>query len=440
MSIQSFADQNLELLSDLLGTLDEAQNTIGRLDAQYEGKAPISYLSTEARSALGSRLTALSSNLPRLAVTALAERMRVQGFRVGGVRSVALEAAWSRNDLDQMSPVLHREALALGRGYVMVWADEKQRARVSIESAHQMAVIRDPASRAITAAVKRWEDGQSTHALLMLPEYIYHYRSAHLVSGGSVSGYQLVAKQLNPLDTVPVVEFRNGDRLLSQGVSEMADVLPLSDALTKLLSDLMVGSEYYARPRRWATGIELVEAPDGSLRNPFPEGDRMMVSEAAEAKFGSLPASDLASYREAVDILMSQIMAVSALPAHYVGITTANPASADANRSAEASLTTRAEARQGTFGPAWEQVARLILAVEGNQMPSSYDVSVLWNDPATRSIAQEADAVVKLYQSGLLPQSYALSRLGYSEEEITRIRAAARMDSIDKVLTVGDGE
>ena len=423
---------DLDALSRLLGRLDEAQFGVSRLDAYYAGRAPISFLSSEAREALGGRLTALSSNLPRLAVTSLAERLRVQGFRVDGERNEALSSAWSRNDLDQMAPVLHREALALGRGYVVVWADEAGRARVTVESAHQVAVVRDPATRRVTAAVKRWEDGTATHALLMLPDKIVHYRANRLTYGSTVAGFEVVESQPNPLGEVPVVPFLNGDRLLSDGVSEMADLLPLSDALTKLLSDLMVGSEFYARPRRWATGIELLEDEDGNATNPFPEGDRMMVTEAPEAKFGALPAADLASYREAVDIITSQIMAVSALPAHYVGITSANPASADANRSAEASLTARAEARQATFGPAWEHVARLILAVEGGGSPAQYAVSVLWNDPATRSVAQEADAVVKLYQSGLLPQSYALARLGYTEDEIVRIRAASRLDALDR--------
>jgi hypothetical protein len=43
-----------------------------------------------------------------------------------------------------------------------------------------------------------------------------------------------------------------------------------------------------------------------------------------------------------------------------------------------------------------------------------------------RSVAQEADAVVKLFQCGLLPQSYALGKLGYSDDEISAIKAAAR--------------
>jgi hypothetical protein len=34
--------------------------------------------------------------------------------------------------------------------------------------------------------------------------------------------------------------------------------------------------------------------------------------------------------------------------------------------------------------------------------------------------------VVKLFQCGLLPQSYALSKVGYSDDEISVIKAAGR--------------
>ena len=121
---------------------------------------------------------------------------------------------------------------------------------------------------------------------------------------------------------------------------------------------------------------------------------------------------------------------MSTLPAHFVGVLTDTPASADALRASEASLTARAEARQATFGRAWEQVARLMIAVRDERDPNMIeDIRVLWADAATRSVAQEADAVVKLYQAGLLPTSYAPSKLGYSDDEIAEIRSARAQDT-----------
>ena len=211
--------------------------------------------------------------------------------------------------------------------------------------------------------------------------------------------------------------------------------------MNKALADAMVSSEYTGRPRRWATGIELTEEPvrdeDGNDTgetievNPIPEGNRAMIAEGSEAKFGQLAGADLGGYEALVRVILGQIMAVSALPGHYLGVLTDTPASADAIRAAEASLTARAEDRQRMFGRSWEWVGRLMLAVRDNTTPDLVpEIRVRWADAATRSVAQEADAVVKLHQAGILPASYALKRLGYSDDEIAEINVARSRDAV----------
>jgi Phage portal protein, SPP1 Gp6-like len=427
-----------ELLQQLLQRLDEPQARYAELDRYYTGRQPLAYLSPEAKVALGNRFGVMASNIPRLAVTALAERLRITGFT--GDAEVWRDYLW--NDLDQLSGVAHREALLLGDSFVIVWADMFGRPRVTVESAKQVAVLTDPGSREAYSAIKRWEDKQAnvTHAVMYLPDRIVRLRASQ--TGATTTGFSTVEELANPLGVVPVVNLRNADRIIGEwGSSETADLQPLVDGLNKSLADMMVTSEYVGRPRRWATGIELAEEPvtddDGNPVldaagqpvtrevNPIPEGHRAMISENDAAKFGQLQAADLAGYEASVRVLLGQIMAVSTLPAHYVGVFTDNPASADALRAAEASLTARAEARQQTFGRAWEQVARLMIAVRDGRDPNMIDgIRVAWADAATRSVAQEADAVVKLYQAGLLPAGYALGKLGYSDDEIARMSTA----------------
>lgn len=415
-------------LPTMLEALEAEQPQLARLDAYYEGRQPLAFLSPEAKEQLGGRLDRMTSNIGRLAVNALAERLRVVGFRRAGQPAPELWSLWTESDMDQLAPVAHREALALGRSYALVWAAPDGRPRITVESARQVWHAVDPGSRETIAAVKRWETKRTTEAVAYFPDQIIRYRSD---TPGAQSGFRVVDSIDNPLGTVPVVAFSNGDRLLDRGVSELRDLLPLLDALTKLLTDLMTASEYFARPRRWATGIELVEDEEGEEQSPFPEGDRLMVSESPDSKFGSLPASDLAAYDAAVEVILSQVSAISALPPHHLGTTTENPSSADAIRASEAGLTARAEARQATFGRSWEHVMRLAHGVATGVDPAGVDVAVQWADPATRSVAQEADAVVKLYAAGLLPATYALARLGYTADEIAEIRTARRAEALD---------
>ena len=427
---------NADLLATLLQRIDEPAAKYADLDRYYDGRQPLAYLSPESRRALGDRFGRLATNLPRLAVTSLAERLRVTGFTGADVWP-----DWLRNDLDQDSGIAHREALLLGASYVIVWADQFGRPKVTVESAKQVAVLTDPGTRRITAAVKRWETAKTTEATVFLPTEIIRLRAEQ--TGATTAGFTVVETLPNPLGMVPVVRLKNSDRLLDDGVSEIDDLRPLVDSLNKLLTDMLVTSEFVGRPRRWATGIELEERdvlddngnPTGETEavNPIPEGDRAMISENDSAKFGQLEAANLDGYQSAVDVLLGQVMAVSALPAHYVGQLSDTPASADALRAAEASLTARAEARQASFGRSWEDTARLMVAVRDGVDPLNVDVRVQWADAATRSVAQEADAVTKLYATGLLPVSYALKRLGYSDSEVTEIAAARRGDSLNSM-------
>jgi hypothetical protein len=314
---------------------------------------------------------------------------------------------------------------------------------VTVESAKQFSVLTDPGSREVVAAVKRWRTKTTTEAVVYLADRIERYRAN--TPGAATAGFNLVEVIDNPLGEVNVVQFRNSDsltvdfrstgiRVLPPAHSEIWDLIPLVDGLNKTLADLAVAQEFTARPRRWATGIELVERPkrdgDGNpildgdgqpqleVVNPIPEGNRAMISEAAEARFGQLEGANLSGYEAAVRIWLAQIMAVSALPAHFVGITTENPSSAEALRAAESSLTARAEARQLIFGRAWERVTRLMVAVRDGVDPSAVTASVVWGDPASRSVAAETDAAVKLYQAKLLSRAGTLRRLGLTEDEI----------------------
>lgn len=418
-----------DLLIELLRELDGPQHRFTELDRYASGKQKLAYLSPEARIALPA-LNRIVSNIPGLAVTSLAERLRVTGFKGADVWP-----DWLANDLDQMSTILHREALTFGDAYVICWAKPDGSPLVTVESPQQVAVIRDPATREIASAVKRWRTKTETWAVVYRSDRIERWRAT--TAGAASSAFELVETIEHPLHTVPVVGFCNAARILGCGRSELDDLVPLVDGLNATLAGLAVAQEYTARPRRWATAIELVERPildaqgnpvlDGDGQpiletvNPIPEGNRAMVSENENAKFGQLPGADLAGYEAAVRIWLQQIMAVSALPAHMVGITTENPSSSEAIRASESALTARAEQRQQVFGRSWEQVARLMVAIRDRVPVSSVDVSVQWRDPGSTSTSAEADSVTKLVAAGILSKAEALRRLGYAEDRIALI-------------------
>ncbi len=440
----------VKILEGLSRRLDETEPWLRDLDAYYAGRQPLSFLSRAAQEALGDRLRVLVANYPRLVADSLAERLRVIGFRVDGQPADRIWAAWEAAGFEDAHQIAHTEALVLGRSFVTVWSDSSGAPTLTVESPHEMGVVRDPVTREVTAAAKRWTQDNRAHAVLFLPDKIHRYvSSASVPELGAIppEGWQHAGSDPNPLGVVPVVPFVNRGRLLDvDGVSEMSEVCDLTDAISKLLADLMVSSEFYSRPRRWATGLEIQEKPVVDEQgqpvtdalgepvtravNPFgTEANRVWQSEAVDTKFGQFPSADLSGYENAIGLLLQAISAVSGLPAHYLGVHGDQPASADAIRSAEASLVSRAHARMRSFGPSWSRVAALVSAVENGTTPRR--VEVVWANPETRTVAQEADAVTKLVQAGILPTEEALARLGYGPEQIEAMRAMSLRSRLD---------
>jgi hypothetical protein len=459
-------------LVDLLLALDAVQFQLRHLQTHYDGVAAIEYISPEAREAIDGRFADLYVNIPRVVVSSLCERLAVQGWT--GADAELAEQIWYTNDLDMQGDLAHSEALLFGRSYSWVWLGDNG-PRISIESARQTAVLADPGTREITSAVKRWHASAglgvgSTQAVLLLPDRIEHWAST---LGAEIGGFTLQRVDPNPLGSVPVAQFTNQGRLLNSwgyrgideiaypsrllmgsGVySEVADVLPLSSALSKALFDLMCCLEATGRPRRYASGIELVERPrldhqgqpvldgDGNpiidTVNPLAEeASRTWISEAADVKFGQLDAADLKGFTDAVNVIVQQILAVTALSPSYLGVLTNQPPSADALRASESSLIARVEQKQKAFGKAWERTMQLAIAVETGRDPRTVDAKPVWRPADQSSDAQAADAVTKLYQTGLLPRSAALRKLGYTDEEIDAIRA----DTSDDVAAEKKGD
>ncbi|WP_241472643.1 phage portal protein [Mycolicibacterium neoaurum] len=428
-----------QLLIELLQALDGPQHRFAGYGRYYRGEQGLSFVSPESRAAIGNRLSRLIVNVPRIAVNAIAERCRVLGFEP----DPSIWGDFIANDLDQQAGIVHRSALLYGQSFVIVWGKEN-RPLASVESPQNVQVICDPATREITSAVKRYHTKAESHAHVYLPTEIQHWRAK--TAGAASSAYELIDTLPNPLGVVPVVRFLNAD-LLGDGISEIADIACLTDALSKVSSDMLIASEFLAKPRRWATGVELTEVPllddEGNpvyeagqpvtdVVSPFPENDRFLISEAAETKFGQLGGSGLDGYKNAADLILSEIAAVSSLPPHYLGILHDNPSSADALRASEAGLTSRAAAKQGAFGRSWETVGRLMAAVRTGADPADIECRVQWCDPGTRSEAQAADAVVKLHQAGILSRPGALRRLGFTDEEIRAELAAQAADMESK--------
>lgn len=433
--------------------------TYEELERYYAGRQPISFLPPSAAQAAQGRLRNLIVNWPRLVIDSLEERLDVEGFRLDSDSPADddLWTIWQANRLDVGSQLCHVEALLHGQSYVLVWAapddmlDDGSGARtpqITVESSALMSVVYDPTGTRIVQAAKTFTANDVAYRTVYYPDRVERYAAdALFVNGQASQPYDLSAWDLredpigHDLGQVPVIAFVNRP-LLSRpwGESEIADIIPIADAINKLGTDLMVTSESYASPRRYATGIDLgsdenVERARERMRQTWSDAEksRVWTSDNANAKFGQFAEASLASYTEAINLFTSHIAALAGLPPQYLGLNPqGNPASADAIRSAEATLVKRTERKQRIFGESWEDVMRLALKVAGKTASGTERMETIWRDPNTPTISQKVDAAVKLESIGL-PFRQNLEDLGYTPTAINRIQDMATDDQLAAV-------
>lgn len=367
-------------------------------------------------------------NWPRLVTDAVEERLDIEGFRLPDDPSADTELwrVWQRNDLDEQSQLAHQEALVHGRSYVCVGANEDDPSTplVTVESPREMHAQTDPRTRRVTAAVRRYDPdptGQSRRATLYLRDATLWLRR----DGGS---WVEDSRDDHRLGVVPVVMLVNRPRIGPPvGVPEMADVIGLTDAACRSLTNLQVAQETHAVPQRGVLGASQGDFVDADGQ-PLPAWQvyfgAVWAIESDTAKTFQFSPSDLRNFHETVNHYAKLVGALTGLPGRYLGFSSDNPASADAIRSEESRLVKRAERHQRSFGGRWEDVQRLVRRFQaGEEDRSLAGLETIWRDASTPTRAQAADAAVKLHQAGISTRRQAREDVGYTAAQIARMES-----------------
>lgn len=415
-------------LKQLVSQYESSTWTLSRLDAYYEGIQRLEALGLAVPPQLHRFITMV--NWPRVTVDAVEERLDVEGFRYPGAdeADADLWRVWQSNDLDEESELAHTDALVYGISYVCVGsnADDRETPLVTVESPQEMTHRIDPRTRKVSSALRLYEAdtfGKARSATLYLPDV-----TIWLERDGSQ--WNDVDRDEHRLGTVPVVPIvnrpRTGRRL---GVSEMADVISLTDACARALTNAQVAAEAMAVPQRGVLGAtkgDFIDADGQPLTTWQAYFGAVWALGNENAKTFQFDAADLKNFETIVHLYARLVSSVTGLPPVHFGFGTTNPPSADAIRSSESRLVKKCERKQRQWSGSWEQVMRLVHRFQnpGTDADPRFDaLETLWRDPSTPTEAQKADAVVKLHQSGILPTEAAWEELGYSSQRIARLKA-----------------
>ncbi|RZS39141.1 SPP1 Gp6-like portal protein [Herbihabitans rhizosphaerae] len=398
-------------------------------ESYYDGEERLNRLGLAVPPEMRQLVVAI--NWPRLVVLALAERLAVEGFRLAGESETdkRLWDIWQDNDLDEESALAFIEALVQGRAYAVVGQhpDDPSRPLVTFESAKNLSVLYDPATRAVRAAFRPLFDseddrGVPARAMLYLPD------SNQLIErrpGGQWATIGLYEHRLGEVLVTPLV---NRARLSNRdGQTEMRDVVGLTDAACRAIMNLGVAQELMAVPQRYVLGASESDFKDAD-GNPIPAWQayigRYFAVADPDSKVGQFTAANLSNFTGVIEHYATNVSAVSSVPPSYLGFQTENPPSADAIRAGEQRLITRVESIQRSFSGGLERGMRQADRIAGGRGDAAR-LETVWRDPSTPTYAAKADAVAKLVSAGILPVEASWEDLGYSPErrrKLTELR------------------
>jgi hypothetical protein len=426
------SDDLLPLFMALEVQLDAAQPLIDRYELYYEGEQRLEQLGLAIPPEL--RRFVVIVNWPRIAVDVVDERLERKGFQMPGSSTAdsGLWDGWMYNGMDEMGPMQTRDCLKLGRSYTVLGAneDDPQYPLMTVESPREVTVKRDPRTRKTVAALKRYNvvNGRATAATLYLPDQT-------LWLDASSGPWRIIDRNDHRMGAVPVVPYVNRPRVgmpidgRPLGTSEMVDVIPVTDAAARNLTNAQVAQETHAVPQRAVSGAEAKDfvGTDGKVK-PVWEAyfGAVWAMSNPNAKAMQFEASDMANFERMQDLYARQAAAQAAAPPNYFGLAADDAASADAIRSREARLDRKCERRIQTFTASDKQVNNLYLRIrDGEWNADAMRSRGLWVDPSTPTLAAQADRAMKLVASKIIPVEQARMDLGYSPEEI---KAMADMD------------
>lgn len=432
----------VSILERLKAKLDETASVDELLLRYFKGQQRIEQIGLSIPESL--RRFTVVANWPRVVVDTTEHRQNVRSLILPGEETAdpQLRAIWDASNLSAHLKMFNRDRMIYGRAFMSVGSSEDNPSLplVRVESPREMAALVDVRREVVTAAARFYGVDEQTGAAptnitLYLPN-----QTVWVQRRPSDGRWLEVDRDVHNLGAVPVVMHLN--RRMSGGwcgESQMTDIIPLTDSCARSLTDMQFAQASHGAPRMWMTGVAQGDFVDTSGK-PIPKIEAYFNAVTTltkeSAKVGQLEAADLKNFETAVRLYGTQAATVTGFPGRYFGLFTTNPPAEGAIRADEAQLVESVEGQNEEVGMTVGWVGALALRFATGEWVEGNRVRVDWFNPATPTVAQQMDATVKAFQSGIVSREGAWDELGWSEARKAKERAYfAEQDSADPILT-----
>ncbi len=444
-SIMALTDDEQRLVTGLSTKLAVQSVRMMIRNSYYEGTQRLFQLGISIPPQLNGIRTVV--DWPRICIDPLVQRSVIDGFRLPGSTEIddELQQHWQANNMDAESPLCFLDSLVYGRGYMIVGSPDVpgDSPLVTVESPLNMTITWDPRTRRVTAAYQAYEAEGVFRAVLYLPDQTIS------MSRDQSTGFVIDDRDQHGFGEVPVVRFSNRARSSDrEGQSEItAAVMNTTDSACRSLLGMEIAREFYSIPHRYILGASEADFTDAA-GNPKPALDMVMSkflaferdSDGVAPTVGQFTAFDPSVFTKIIDEHAQLMASYTQFPPEWFGKTsTANPASADAIRSAQDGVNRRARQVNRQWSDPSEDTARLVwrFAHRGEAVPAEMQqIETEWAEVATPTPAATSDAIFKQISSGSVParSDVTLAALGYSAVQRARLKQDFAADQDEQLL------
>lgn len=429
-----------DLYSNLLGAWER-----NRTYRDYvRGRHALAFATAKWKTEFGKLFGKLRNNYCRRVVETLSDYVRFEAVETGNESADSTLSAWfALQRIDAVQDRIHTDAFQYGEAFGIVSVDpaDEKRLRFYRQQPGTVAAAYDPEQPdRLLVALKLWRTlGNSWRLNVYTLDGVYRYETGKVrrpvgseaenptaLAPARVTAFRPLLVEpfvANLLDgRLPVFHWPNVDEDGVEPVSELDDVIPLQDALNKLLADAMVASEFQSFRQRWATGIEA--EIDEKTGKPKPldldtGANRLLFSDSKDARFGEFGQLDVTGPLKAMNDLRLEIARVSRIPPHHLSMVDNFP-SGEALKTAEAPLQAKISDRVRRWGNVYEDLASYVLEAMGESVDAS-TLSSKFGDTTPRSRKEEAEADDLEVATALskvklgVSKAEALRELGYDD-------------------------
>jgi hypothetical protein len=384
-----------DVWDELIAKVQEQQRyTI--LEDYFKGEQALALDPDELNSKFGQTFATFRDNLARPIIEAADGRVRIVDFGNGEGLGLDADLAWLRNNMNEESKWVHKEAMVKGDGYVIVLPDQGGKGGIFPQISEQIAVLpNDVYPRLTDAAVKWWVEP----VLIENQAEEQNFVRVNLYFDDRIERY---------------IAIKSGDTL----DPEFEAYQPYEDEQTE--------AEFTAAPQRWATGVEIpVDPKTGEPKATFKAGgDTVWTAANDAAKFGQFQAGSMQGFSDSMKVLLEQLAVVSRTPMYYL-MSPANWPTGEMLKSSEGALRQRVQDHQEAFGPVWVKVLASVLRLDGLEVEDENLLQLVpqWLPPnapfATREHLEELKVHVEVLG---IPEEMMWRKAGYSQAEIEEMK------------------